>query len=100
MLIIVFVGVMCVYVAVKIFTATERTEVFNRRPIEVTDVKQYNRFCGRLVVGFGVAAELTLTVGILFGGAVSLICIALMLLEAYIVLRIYGKNEIRMIKKR
>lgn len=39
MLIIVFVGVMCAYVAIKIFSATERTEVFNRRPIEVQDVK-------------------------------------------------------------
>lgn len=100
MLIIVFVGVMCAYVAVKIFSATERTEVFNRRPIEVQDVKKYNRFCGYLVVGFGVAAELTLTIGILCGGVISIICIAVMLLEAYIVLRIYSKNEIKMIRKR
>lgn len=52
------------------------------------------------MVGFGVAAELTLTIGILCGGAISIICIAVMLLEAYIVLRIYSKNEIKMIRKR
>lgn len=39
MLILVFVGVMYAYVAIKIFTATERKEVFNRRPIEVLEVK-------------------------------------------------------------
>lgn len=98
--VMVFVGAMCAYVAGKILNSEERNQVFNRRPIEVVDVKKYNRFCGILVIGFGVAVEITLFVSFALGGIVSLICTIVILAEAYAVLKIYSKNEIKMLKKR
>ena len=56
-IIFLFVALMCFNVAVKIFNSEERNKVFNKRPIEVEDVKKYNRFCGTLVIVFCVAVE-------------------------------------------
>lgn len=97
---IVFVGGLCAYVAGKILSSEERNQIFNRRPIEVVDVKKYNRFCGFLVIGFGVAVELTICVGFLFGGIINLICTILIVVEAFLVMKIYNKCEFKMLKKR
>ncbi len=100
MIVITFVGILCAYVAVSIFSSQERNQVFNRRPIEVVDVKKYNRFCGFLVIGFGLAVEVTLFLGFLLGGVVSVICTLVIILEAFLVLMIYSKQEKQMLKKR
>ena len=47
-IIMVFVDVMCAMAATKILKSKERNTIFNERPIEVEDVKKYNRFCGGL----------------------------------------------------
>lgn len=99
-IILVFVGIMCAYAAVTVFNSKERTQIFNSRPIEVTDVKKYNRFCGHLIIGFGVAVEITIFIAFALGGIVSLICTIVIALEAFLVLKIYSKNEAKMLKKR
>ena len=38
-----FVGIMCLYVGIKILCSEERTKVYNRFSIEVEDVKKYNQ---------------------------------------------------------
>lgn len=98
--VMVFVGGLCAYVAGTIFSSEERNKVFNKRPIEVVDVKKYNRFCGFLVIGFGIVVEITLFVSFAFGGIISLICTLVILLEAFAVLKIYSKEEFKMLKKR
>lgn len=98
--ILVFVGIMCAYAAVTVFNSKERTQIFNSRPIEVTDIKQYNRFCGRLIIGFGIAVEITIFIAFALGGIVSIICTIAIVVEAFLVLKIYSRNEIKMLKKR
>lgn len=100
MLVLTFVGIMCAYVAIQIFSSEERNQVFNKRPIEVADVKKYNRFCGFLVIGFGLAVEATLFLGFLLGGIVSLISTVAIIAEAFLVLRIYAGYEKKVLKKR
>lgn len=99
-IIFLFVALMCLNVAVKIFNSEERNKVFNRHPIEVEDVKKYNRFCGTLVIAFCVAAEFTLFIGALFGGWISLVTTAALVGEAFLVMIVYNKAERKMLKKR
>lgn len=99
-IIIVFVGIMCLYVAIKTISSPERNKVFNKRPIDVVDVKKYNRFCGGLILGFGFAAEATIVAMTLTKGIVSTLCMVGVILEAILVTYIYGKFELRFLKKR
>lgn len=95
-----FIGVMCLYVGIKILSSEERNKVYNKRPIEVVDVKKYNQFCGWLTIGFGVAADLTI---LLLGdqsGWLNLLCTVLLVVEAIAVVKIYVKVEFKMLKKR
>ena len=100
LIIFVFIAAMCANVAVKIFSSEERNTIFNERPIEVVDVKKYNKFCGSLVVIFGVAAEITLLVGSMFGGWISAVLTLALIGEAVLVMVIYNKAERKMLKKR
>ena len=100
LIIFVFIAFICINVAVKIFNSEERNKVFNKRPIEVADVKKYNKFCGYLVIGFCVAAEITLYAGKIFGGLISVLCALLLIGEAVLVMFIYNKAEVKMLKKR
>ncbi len=95
-----FVGIMCLYVAIKTFSSPERNKVFNKRPIDVVDVKKYNRFCGCLILGFGFVAEITILLMISTSGIVSVLCTAGVILEAMLVVFIYNKLELRFLKKR
>ena len=88
------------YVGAKILSSEERNKVFNRFPIQVEDVKKYNRFCAALVIAFGVVAEITMFFAYAFGGWISLIGSLLLIVEAYITMKIYGKGEKKMLKKR
>lgn len=96
----IFVGVMCLYVAVKTISSPERNKVFNKRPIDVVDVKKYNQFCGILIIGFGTAAELTIVAMTLTTGIVSALCTLGIIVEAVLVVYIYQKFELRFLKKR
>lgn len=100
MILFVFVGVMCLYVGVKILSSSERNKVFNKRPIEVVDVKKYNRYCGILVIGFGVAAEITMYFMVITTGFASMGLTLLLIAEACLVVLIYNKIEARLLKKR
>lgn len=96
----VFVGVMCLYVAVKTISSPDRNKVFNKRPIDVVDVKKYNYFCGALIIGFGVAADLTILAMSYTTGLISTLCTIGVIVEAVAVVYIYNKFEIRFLKKR
>ena len=99
-IIIVFVGAMCLYVAVKTFSSPDRNKIFNKRPIDVVDVKKYNQFCGGLILGFGVVAEITIVLMTMTTGIVSVLCTVGVIVEAMLVVYIYNKFELRFLKKR
>ena len=99
-IIIVFVGVMSLYVAIKTFSSPERNKVFNKRPIDVVDVKKYNRFCGGLILGFGIVADITIVFMTMTTGVVSALCTVGVIVEAILVVYIYNKFELRFLKKR
>jgi len=100
LMIAVFIGIMCMYVGVKILSSEERTTVYNKRPIDVVDVKKYNQFCGWLTIGFGLVADLTLLLLGNLTGIWSILCSALLIVEAVVVVKIYEKVEFKMLKKR
>ncbi len=84
------VAYMCLSVGIGIFHSQGRNKVFNKRPIEVTDVKAYNRACGILVFGFGIAAEVTMFFMCNTTGWVSALITLALLGEAGIVVLIYN----------
>ena len=96
----IFIGVMCLYLAIKTMSLPERNKVFNKRPIDVVDVRKYNRFCGILILGFGAAAEITIAAMTLTTGLVSTLCTVGVIAEALLVVYIYNKFELRFLKKR
>ncbi len=63
-------------------------------------MKKYNKFCAKLVFGFGAVAVLTMFFTYLFGGWVSLVGTLLLIVEAYVTMKIYNKGEKKMLKKR
>jgi len=100
MILLVFVAVLCLYVGMKVISSEERNKVFNKRPIEVKDVKKYNTACGILVIAFGVVAEVTIFFMISTTGWVSTVLTLLLIVEAFIVVLIYNQIEKKMIKMR
>ncbi len=100
MILLVFVAVLCLYVGMKVLSSEERNKVFNKRPIEVIDVKKYNKACGFLIIGFTVAAEITLYFMISTTGWVSTLLTFLLIAEAYLIVVIYNKIESKMLKRR
>lgn len=99
-IVLVFVGVMCMYQGVVTFHAKERNRVFTKLPIEVVDVKQYNHFCGGLIIGFGVVAEITIFFVCTTQGLLSIAFTLLIIVEAFLTVAIYRKVEKKMLKKR
>lgn len=99
LIIFLFVGALCFPAGIKILTSEERNKVFNKYNLEVEDVKKYNKACGWLVIGFGVAAELTLYLGSIIQGWYSILLTVGLILEAVIVMKIYGVIEKKMVKK-
>lgn len=96
----VFVGVICLMLGVRTFCAQERNKVFNKRPIQVTDVKKYNRLCGALIIGFGIAAEITIYFMVTTQGIVSSLCTLGIVAEAVIVMVLYQAIERKLLKRR
>ena len=100
LILLLFIGGTCAYVGAKILSSDERNKVFNKFPIQVEDVKKYNRFCAALVIGFGVVAEITMFFANITTGLVRFLLTLLLVVEAVIVMKIYGKGEKKMLKKR
>lgn len=99
-IIFLLIALLCVHAAAQIFNCEERNKVFNKRPLEVVDVKKYNKYCGILTLAFGGVAELTLFAAKMFGGWISLLSTVLLILEAVLVMVIYNKIERKLMKKR
>ena len=100
MVLLVFVAILCLYVGMKVMSSEERNKVFNKRPIQVKDVKKYNHACGILVIAFGVVAEITIFFMISTTGWISTVLTLLLIVEAFIVVLIYNQIEKKMIKMR
>lgn len=100
LMLFVFVGMMCAYVGVKILSSEERNKVFNKHPIEVVDVKKYNRYCGILVLVFGAVAEATIFAMNYIPGLWSILLTVLLIVEAVVVMKIYNRIEKKLLKKR
>jgi len=93
------VAIMCFSVGIKEYNSTEQSKIFSKYPIRVTDVKAYNQFCGKLIMGFGVVALITLAAMDVFGGIIGLIMMVLLIVEAIVVMKIYRKGEQKFMKK-
>lgn len=96
----IFTGIMCLYVSIKTISSPERNKVFNKWPLEVVDVRKYNQFCGGLILGFGIMAEITIAIMIFNTGIISVLCTIGIIAEAYLVVLIYRKMEKKFVKKR
>lgn len=93
----VFIGLSCLTLGVRVIWAEERNKIFNKRPIKVKNVKAYNRFCGALIIGFGVVAEITVYFMVYSEGIVSTLCTLGVIAEAFLVMVIYNQVERRML---
>lgn len=95
-----FIGIMCVYIGIRILSSEDRNKVYNKHSIQVEDVKKYNQFCGWLTIGFGIVASLTLLLLGSLQGWLSIISTVLVIAEAVAVVKIYAHQEKKMLKKR
>ena len=92
--------VMCLWIGVREYNAEEPSKVFAKYGIQVTDVKKYNQFCGILIIAFGVLASITIALMMAFEGLVTVVFFALIILESYVVIKVYQKGEKKFLKKR
>jgi hypothetical protein len=88
-----FVGILCLLLGVRVIYAEERNTVFNKRSIVVKDIKKYNHICGGLIIGFGVAAEITIYFMLQTEGLVSTLLTLAIIVEAVLLSLIYQKIE-------
>lgn len=98
-LFVLFIGMMCLMMGVRVFFAEEQTKVFNKRNLPLTDVRKYNKLCGALILGFGVIAEITIIFMIGSGGTLASFVTIPIIVEVGIVVLIYNQIEKRMIRK-
>lgn len=94
------VGFMCISVGMNILKSPGRNTVFNKHPIEVVDVKKYNRLCSMLVFGFGFVAEITMLFMCNTTGWISALFTLLIVVEAFLMTMIYNMIEKKLLKKR
>lgn len=99
LIIYIFVVGMCFTQGYNAYNCEKQTKVFNKRELPLKDVKEYNHFCGKIIYGFGVAAGITFGLMIVFSGWISIIFTVLLVVEAYILVKIYSKNEIKFIRQ-
>lgn len=95
----VVIGCLCASQAAKVYSSEGQNKVFNRKELPLTDVKAYNRFCGKLMIAFTLAIELTLGLVILTDGWLSTILSLLMIVEAVALVKYYNKNESKFLRK-
>ena len=94
-----FVGIMCTWTGAKTFWAEEQNKIFTKWPIRVTDVKKYNQFCGALIIGFTVVAEIIFILSSVFDGWIGTVIMLLIIPAAIVLMRIYRKGEQKFLKK-
>ena len=94
------VGVMYLSVGINILRSPGRNTVFNKRSIEVVDVKKYNRLCSVLVFSFGIIAEITMIFMCNTTGWISAVFTLLIIVEAFLMMMIYSAIEKKLLKKR
>lgn len=99
-ILMVFIGFMCLGLGIRVYNSEEQAKIFTKYPIQVTDVKGYNHFCGALIIGFGVVAEITLSFMISYDGLLSGLLTLLIIVEAFIVMAIYRAGEKKFLKKK
>lgn len=96
-----FVGILCFYLGIKAYCEEkEVTKVFTKYPPRVTDVKKYNKFCGVLVIAFGIVADITLMGASMIEGWVGTIVGLLIIPEAIVLMIIYRKGEKKMMQQK
>lgn len=92
-MIMVFVGVMCLMLGMRVYNAEEQNKIFTKYPIKVKDVKKYNHACGALIIVFGVVAEITLFLMVCSEGIMSTVYTAGIIVEAILVMVVYRQIE-------
>ncbi len=95
-----FIGILCLMLSVKVYWAEEQTKVFNKRNLPLTDVKKYNHLCAALILGFGMAAEVTIYFMTVNGGIFSYLVTLAIIVEAVAVMLLYRVIENSLIQKR
>ena len=93
------VGFLCFTQGVKTYQMEEQNKIFTKYPIRVTDVKKYNQFCGKLMIGFGVIAEITLIAMATTEGWISIVLALSIIVDAVILMKIYRNGEKKFLKK-
>ena len=94
------VGIMYLTAGINILRSPGRNTVFNKRPIEVVDIKKYNRLCSMLVFSFGVIAEITMIFMCNTTGWISAVFMVLIIVEAFLMMMIYNAIEKKLLKMR
>ena len=98
-IIFVFVGGICFSQGYNAYNCEKQTHVFNKRNLPLKDVKEYNHFCGKLIYGFTVAALLTFVLMWSIPTWGGLIGTVLLIVEAFVLVKIYAKNELKYIRQ-
>lgn len=96
-----FIAILCFYLGIKAYCEeSEITKVFTKYPPRITDVKKYNKFCGVLVIVFGLTADFTLIIASMFEGWVGTIVGLVIIPEAILLMVIYRKGEKKLMQKK
>lgn len=98
-ILLVFIGTMCLMLGVRVFCAEEQNKIFNKRNLPLKNVKAYNHFCGGLIIGFGVIAEITMYFMVFTNGIASGLFTLAIIVEAILTMVVYQQVEKRMIRK-
>ena len=96
----VFIGVMCLMLGVRVFWAEEQNKVFTKQRLQLKDVKEYNRLCGALIIGFGVAADITIYFMVSSEGLLSMLFTLVIIVEAILTMVIYSFIEKKCVIKK
>lgn len=96
----VFIGAMCLLLGVRVFWAEEPNKVFTKQKLQLVDVKQYNRLCGALIIGFGVVADITMYFMICSEGLLSTMFTLVIIVEAILTMVIYRFIEKKCVVKK
>lgn len=96
----VFIGAMCLMLGVRVFWAEEQNKVFTKQMLQLNDVKQYNKLCGGLIIGFGVAADITIYYMVTSEGLLSTLFTLVIIVEAILTMVIYRFIEKKCVVKK
>ena len=96
----VFIGAMCLMLGIRVFCAEEPNKVFTKQRLMLKDVKQYNRLCGALIMGFGIAADVTIFYMVSSEGLLSTLFTLVIIVEAVITMVIYSFIEKKCVEKK